>query len=302
MADITRRQFLVWGAKLAALMGLEESAIPRVAEALENLASGNAPLLWLQGLSCSGCSVSLLNSEAPGPAEIITGYVSLLFHSTLSAATGEVAVDVINRTIEHGGYYLVVEGSIPAGMPRACMLGEEPITKQVSRAARNAKAVISVGACASFGGIPAAENNLTGAVSVPTFLTNENVATPVIRVPGCPAHPDWTVGTLVHILKFGLPELDALQRPTMFYGRMIHDQCPRFSDYERERFAKAFSDDGCLFKLGCLGPVTHADCALRFWNGRINYCIKAGAPCIGCASEDFASRASFPFYTKQISG
>ena len=84
MADITRRQFLVWGAKLTALMGLEASAIPRVAEALENLASGNAPLLWLQGLSCSGCSVSLLNSEAPGPAEIITGYVSLLFHSTLS--------------------------------------------------------------------------------------------------------------------------------------------------------------------------------------------------------------------------
>lgn len=302
MADITRRQFLAWGAKLAALMGLEASAIPKVAEALESLASGNAPLLWLQGLSCSGCSVSLLNSEAPGPAEIITGYISLLFHSTLSAATGEVAVEVINRTIEHGGYYLVVEGSIPAGMPRACMLGGEPITKQVLRAAGNAKAVISVGTCAAFGGIPAAENNPTGAVGVPTFLANENITTPVIRVPGCPAHPDWIVGTLVHILKFGFPELDALQRPIMFYNRMVHDQCPRFSDYERERFAKAFSDDGCLFKLGCLGPVTHADCALRFWNGGTNYCIKAGAPCIGCASEDFALSASFPFYTKQTSG
>jgi hydrogenase small subunit len=301
MPEMTRRQFLAWGAKLAALMGLETSAIPKVVEALEDLTSGEAPLLWLQGLSCSGCSVSLLNSEAPDPTEIITGYVSLVFHSTLSAATGEVAVDVINRTIEHGGYYLAVEGAIPAGMPRACMLGEEPITNQVLRAARNAKAVISVGACASFGGIPAAENNPTGALSVPTFLTDENVATPVIRVPGCPAHPDWIVGTLVHVLKFGLPELDALQRPTMFYGRMVHDQCPRFSDYERERFAKAFSDDGCLFKLGCLGPVTHADCALRFWNGRTNYCIKAGAPCIGCASEDFALRRSFPFYTKQAS-
>ena len=301
MADVTRRQFLVWGTKLAALMGLEASAIPKVAQALESLATGDAPLLWLQGLSCSGCSVSLLNSEAPGPAEAMTGYVSLLFHSTLSAATGEVAMDVINRTIEHGGYYLAVEGSMPAGMPKACMLGEEPVTRQVLRAARNARTVISVGACAVFGGIPAAENNLTGAVSVPTFLTSENVTTPVINVPGCPAHPDWIVGTLVHILKFGLPELDALQRPTMFYDRMVHDQCPRFSDYERERFAKAFSDDGCLFKLGCLGPVTHADCALRFWNGRTNYCIKAGAPCIGCASEDFALRRSFPFYTKQAS-
>ena len=301
MAEITRRQFLAWGAKLAALMGLETSAIPGVADALESLAAGDAPLLWLQGLSCSGCSVSLLNSEAPGPAEIITGYVSLLFHSTLSAATGEVAVEVVNRTIEQGGYYLVVEGSIPAGMPKACMFGEEPITNQVLRAARNARAVISVGACAAFGGIPAAENNPSGAVSVLTFLTNENVTTPVINVPGCPAHPDWTVGTLVHVLKFGLPQLDVLRRPTIFYGRTVHDQCPRFSDYERERFAKTFSDEGCLFKLGCLGPVTHADCALRLWNGGTNYCIKAGAPCIGCASYDFASKTSFPFYTKQDS-
>ncbi len=301
MADMTRRQFLLWGAKLAALMGLETSAIPRVAEALESLATGDAPLLWLQGLSCSGCSVSLLNSEAPGPVEVITGYISLVFHSTLSAATGEVAVEVINRTIERGGYYLAVEGSIPSRMPRACMLGEEPITKQVLRAAKNARTVISMGTCAAFGGIPAAENNPTGAVSVRTFLTNENVTTPVINLPGCPAHPDWVVGTLVHVLKFGVPEVDDLRRPTMFYGRIIHDQCPRFSDYERERFAKTFSEEGCLFKLGCLGPGTHADCTLRLWNGRTNYCIKASAPCIGCASEDFALHASFPFYTKQPS-
>ena len=300
MADITRREFLVWGARLAALMGLETAMIPQVVEALEDLATGAAPVLWLQGLSCSGCSVSLLNAEAPDPAEILTRYVSLLFHSTLSVATGEVAVEVINRTIEHGGYYLAVEGSIPAEMPRACMFGEEPITNQVLRAARNARAVLSVGTCAAFGGIPAAEHNPTGAVSVLTFLTKEKVAVPVIHVPGCPAHPDWIVGTLVHLLKFGVPEVDALRRPTMFYSRVVHDQCPRFSDYERERFAKTFSDDGCLFKLGCLGPVTHADCALRFWNGRTNYCIKAGAPCIGCASEHFALSASFPFYTKQV--
>lgn len=299
MAEVTRRRFLALGAELAAVMGLKASAIPRVVEALEELSSGAAPVLWLQGLSCSGCTVSLLNAEAPDPDEILTGYLSLLFNSTLSAATGEVAMEVINRTIERGGYYLAVEGSMPVGMPEACKVGEEPITRQVLRAARNARAVISVGTCAAFGGIPAAENNQTGAVSVPDFLSDEGVAVPIINVPGCPAHPDWIVGTLVHVLKFGLPTLDSAKRPTMFYSRTVHDQCPRHSYFEQKRFAEFFSDEGCLYKLGCVGPITHADCTLRQWNGRTSYCIKAGAPCIGCTSEDLASRAAFPFYLKQ---
>ena len=64
----------------------------------------------------------------------------------------------------------------------------------------------------------------------------------------------------------------------------MHDECPRFADYEREKFARKFGDEGCLFKLGCQGPLTLADCNLRQWNGGANSCIRAGAPCIGCAS------------------
>ncbi|MCD4754436.1 MAG: hypothetical protein K8R75_01335 [Deltaproteobacteria bacterium] len=50
-------------------------------------------------------------------------------------------------------------------------------------------------------------------------------------------YADWVVGTLVHVLKFGIPPLDDKGRPKMFYSRLIHDQCPRFADYERENFA-----------------------------------------------------------------
>lgn len=294
--DITRRKFLEFGAKMAAIMGLGSSAIPKIAEALEQLSAGNAPVLWLQGQSCSGCSVSLLNTEYPGPAQVLTGYISLLFHSTLSASTGDVSMEVLNRSIDHGGYLLVVEGSIPAGMPEACIVGHEHFSKQVIRAAKNAKAVIAVGTCAAFGGIPAAENNPTGAVSVPHFFKSQGISKPLIVLPGCPTHPDWIVGTLVHVLKFGIPSLDEQGRPNMFFSKLIHDQCPRFADYERENFAKSFSDDGCLFKLGCLGPNTYADCTLRLWNSGTNSCINAGAPCIGCASEEFAAKASSPFY------
>lgn len=299
MRALDRREFLVLGGQLAALMGLGAGAVPKLAHGLEALASGGPPVIWLQGQSCSGCSVSLLNSTSPGPASLLTRYISLLFHSTLSTATGQRGVDIVNKAIDSGGFYLVFEGAVPAAMPHACEMAHEPMGDILLRAARKADAVVAIGTCAAFGGIPAAEGNPTGACSAPAFLSEKGVNTPVVRLPGCPCRPDWFVGTLVHLLEFGMPDLDTLGRPTAYYGKFIHDQCPRFADYERESFAEHFSDDGCLFKLGCPGPVTHADCTLRYWNGGANTCIRAGAPCIGCASEGFARRASLPFYPEQ---
>jgi hydrogenase small subunit len=295
MTKMNRREFVQVAGKLAALMGLGASAIPQVAEAVEQLA-GRAPVLWLQGLSCSGCSVSLLNSSPLTPERLLTRYISLVFHQTLSTATGHVSVEVVNKTIEQGGYILVVEGAVPAGMPAACGFGNEPFNGQLERAARRAKAVLAVGSCAVSGGIPAAENNPTGAVGVPAFLKQTAITTPVIAVPGCPVHPDWLVGTVVHLLKFGVPPLDEQGRPKVFFSKLVHDQCPRFADYERENFAKSFGEEGCLFKLGCQGPLTKADCNLRLWNGGSNTCIRAGAPCIGCAGGSFAAKTDFPLY------
>jgi len=288
--EITRRRFLELSLKLSAITGLGSSAIPRIAEALGELSAHQAPLLWLQGQSCSGCSVSLLNSDHPDPVTLLISYISMRFHATLSTSTGATGMRVIDQSIDQGGYLLAIEGSIPTGMPEACVVGNETFQKQVTRAAKNATAVIAVGGCAAFGGIPAAENNPTGANSVPEFMKREKIEKPIISIPGCPVHPDWLVGTLVHVLKFGIPPLDELHRPRMFFGKLLHDQCPRFADYERERFAKTFQDEGCLFKMGCLGPVTRADCTVRRWNSSINDCISAGAPCIGCASENFPPR------------
>jgi hydrogenase small subunit len=298
MSTYTRRDFLKASSKLAALLCLAPTAAPKIAEALSQLSQGTAPVLWLQGQSCSGCSVSLLNSDHPAPAELLTGYISMLFHSTLSAATGDVSMEVLNKSIAQGGYFLVVEGSVPYKMPEACVVGGERIDKQILRAAQGAQAIIAAGTCAAYGGIPAAENNPTGAIGVPEFLQLNKISKPIISVPGCPVHPDWLVGTLVHVLKFGIPKLDAQRRPVAFFGRLVHDQCPRFADYEREKFARTFGERGCLFKLGCVGPNTEADCTTRLWNTGTNYCIKAGAPCIGCTSEEFSRRADFSFYRK----
>jgi len=297
-----RREFMKYGGKLAAIMGLGESFLPGIVDGLEQLDNAQAPVLWLQAQSCSGCSVSFLNTQDPGPVQVLTKYINLQFHQTISTATGHVAMDVVHGTVDAGGYILAVEGSLPMGMPEACIMGHEPVTDIVEKAARNANAVLAIGTCAAHGGIPAAENNPTGAVSVPAFLKKKGIDTPVISIPGCPSHPDWLVGTIVHVLKFGLPALDEFGRPDMFFSKLVHDQCPRFADYEREKFASHFSDDGCLFELGCLGPITHADCTVRYWNGGANTCINAGAPCVGCASETFAAQSSLSFYLKGVAG
>ncbi len=298
MKNLTRREFLELGSKMAVVLGMANTAIPGIADAMESLATGRVKVLWLQGQACSGCSISFIDSEAPGSAEIFTRYISLLFHHTLSATQGEDCMEIIHKTSEEGGHLLVVEGSIPEGMPGACVIGHEPVSDLVAKAAASATHVVSLGACAAFGGIPAATNNPTGAVSVPDFLEKKGIKTPSIVIPGCPPHPDWFVGTLVHLIKYGVPSLDNLKRPLMFFGKTIHHNCPRFYDYERSRFAEKFGDPGCLFKLGCLGVVTYADCTVRYRNGGVNTCIKSGGPCIGCSSESFALDAGVPFYRK----
>lgn len=298
MAEITRRDFIKQSSALAAMMGLGSFAIPDIARAMQTLSAVNPPVLWIQAQSCSGCSISLLNSENPGPVELLTRYISLVSHQTLSMATGDTFIDTMEKSMDHGGYFLVVEGSIPAGMPKACLMNHEPVADIIVRAARSAKAVITIGTCASFGGIPAAEGNSTGAVSVPDYLDGKNIKKDIIRLPGCPSHPDWLVGTLVHLLSFGMPKLDSLNRPEMFYSRLVHDQCPFFADYEKENFAEKIGDKGCLFKLGCCGPITYADCNIRKWNSGTNTCITASAPCTGCASENYVAKKDFPLFRK----
>lgn len=179
-------------------MGLGASAVPQIAEALEQMATGTAPVLWLQGQSCAGCSVSLLNAEAPTPGKLLTHYISLVFHQTLSSVNGHQAVEIINKTVAQGGYLLCVEGAVPVAMPQACSFAEEPFAQLLTRVAQKAKAVVAVGTCASYGGMPGAENNPTGATSIPKFFKSSNIATPTILVPGCPSHPEWLLGTLAH--------------------------------------------------------------------------------------------------------
>lgn len=291
-----RREFIKLGATCAALMGLSTKLAPELAHGLARAGEENKSILWLQGQSCSGCSVSLLNAEQPTFFQIITQSISLQFHSVLSAATGEVAQNTVENIIQSRNYYLVAEGSLPEGMPEACTFGGDYFQDLLRRAAENSEAVISAGTCAAFGGIPAADGNKTGAVSVTKYLQGQNINS-VINIPGCPMHPDWMTGVIAHLTTWGVPELDEKHRPKTFFGQTVHDNCPRYAYYAQEQFARHPGETGCLFLVGCLGPITKSDCTLRKWNEGINHCIDANAPCAGCASEGFALDRDFPFYT-----
>jgi hydrogenase small subunit len=294
---INRREFLKMAAALTVAFGLQGLPGP-VAAALKKIDPKAVPkLIYLQGLSCSGCSISLLQADSPSPLSLITDYSQLAFHSDLSAISGKKALDLIDTYIsgKAGDYFLAVEGAIPEKMPEACMIGDKPFAAYLKEAAKTMSGVVAIGACACDGGIPGSEGNVTGAVGLKEFYAHQGIDKPVVNIRGCSVHPDWVWFTVIHLVKIGVPEL-VNDSPALFFSRRVHEQCPRYHDFQEEMFAKKLGDKGCLFKLGCLGPDTPADCPTRWWNGGRTWCIDSNAPCIGCAAPTFARAKAIPFY------
>lgn len=294
---INRRDFLKLAAALSASFGINGMPEPVMA-ALKKIDPAAVPkIIYLQGLSCTGCSISLLQAESPSPLALITDYSQLAYHADLSAISGKKALVLVEKYIsgQAGEYFLAVEGAIPEKMPEACVIGDKPFADYLEAAAKTMSGAIAIGACACDGGIPAAEGNVTGAIGLKEFYDKRNIKKLVVNIRGCSVHPDWVWHTIIHLVKVGVPEL-INDSPKLFFSRKVHDLCPRYHDFQQEIFAKKLGDKGCLFKLGCLGPDTNADCPTRGWNGGKNWCIDSNAPCIGCASPNFARQKSIPFY------
>ena len=280
-----------------------------------NTKAAEIPVIWLQCATCTGCSVSVLNSVSPTIKnvlvdEVIPGkHVNLRFQATVMAGAGDIVIEEMESTYEKekGKYVLVVEGAIPtAGNPADYgTIGEKdgkPVSMadRVSSLGKDALAVIALGTCAAFGGIAAGAPNPSGSIGVQKLFKQRNISTPLINIPGCPPHPGWFIGTVAGVLLLGLPkpeEMDEHKRPKAFYGQLIHENCPRRAYFDEGKFARNFSEPGCLNELGCKGPVTYADCPIRLWNGGVNWCIGSGSPCIGCVEPGFPDDLA-PFYVK----
>ena len=291
---VSRRGFLKVCTLAAGAVGLPAWAGEKMAEK----AAGGAkpPVIWLHFQECTGCSESLLRTSAPDVAELILGLVSLDYHETLMVPSGYQAEKSLEESMEKnaGKYVLVIEGAIPTKDNGIyCRVGGHTAVETTRKVAAKAAAIISIGSCASWGGIPSAEPNPTGAVGVDKIVTGK----PVVNIPGCPANPYNLLGTVLQFATFGtLPALDGLGRPKFAYARTIHEDCPRRAHFDAGRFAQKFGDEGhregyCLYKLGCKGPATHANCSLsHFVEMPGAWPIGIGHPCFGCTEQKIGFR------------
>jgi hydrogenase small subunit len=312
-SGVSRRSFMKMCGMLVGAMGLsivppiEASGLPKslkradksvalVAKALETKA--RLPVIWLEFQDCAGCSEALTRSQSPTLVDLVLNKITVEYHETLSAAAGFQAEEAKQSAMKKyaGQYVLVIEGS-PSTKDGGiyCTIGGKSSLNLLQEAAAGAAAIIATGNCASFGGIPRANPNPTGAVGVMELITDK----PVVNISGCPAIPEVFTGILAHFLVFGnLPELDNLHRPKVFYGNTIHDRCLRRPFYEAGKFADSFDDEGarngwCLYKLGCKGPTTYNSCATLKWGGGLSFPIQSGHPCLGCSEPNFWDGGGF---------
>lgn len=287
---VSRRDFMKFCAGLAATAGLPIGAAEQVAAALS--APQRPPVIWIGAQECTGCTESLLRATHPTLENLVLDTISLEYHEVLSAAFGQQVEENKHRAMARyqGRYVLVVDGSIPlkdGGI--YCMVAGKPIVEHIREAAAGAAAIIAIGSCASWGGVPVTGGNPTGAVSLSEALGGK----PVINIPGCPPNPHNFLATVAHLLTFNrAPALDAQGRPLFAYGRLIHEHCERRPHFDAGRFAKTFGDEGhrngwCLYHLGCKGPETHGNCStLEFCDiGGGIWPVGIGHPCYGCNEQ-----------------
>jgi len=293
---ISRRGFLKFCATTASLMALPPGMAPALADALSK--ARRPSVIWLSFQECTGCTESLTRSFSPTLESLIFNAISLDYHHTLQAASGTAAEEAREQAMKenYGKYLVVVDGSIPTrhGGVYSTIAGKTNIDI-LKETAKGAAAIVAVGTCASFGGIPYANPNPTGAVPVTSLIDDK----PIINVSGCPPIPVVITGVLAHFLTFGaLPEMDSLHRPLAFFGDSIHDRCYRRPFYDQGLFAKTFDDEGarqgwCLYELGCKGPTTHNACATTKWNQGTSFPIESGHGCLGCSEPGFWDAGSF---------
>lgn len=293
---VSRRGFMKFCAMVTSSLALPPGMSQAVAAAL---AQARRPsVIWLSFQECTGCTESLTRSHSPTIESLLFDFISLDYHHTLQAASGTAAEAAREQAMEanYGNYLVVVDGSIPLrdGGVYSTIAGVSNL-EMLKQTAAGAAAIVSVGTCAAYGGLPHAKPNPTGAVAVSEIIHDK----PIVNVPGCPPVPVVITGVLAHYLTFGsIPELDNLGRPQAYFGESIHDRCYRRPFYDQGKFAKTFDDEGarngwCLYELGCRGPTTHNACATTKWNQGTSFPIQSGHGCLGCSEPDFWDSGGF---------
>ncbi len=294
---VSRRTFLKFCAAMTTALALPLRYTNQIAYALEQ--TRRPAVVWLEFQDCAGNSESALRAGHPSFADIILDLLSWNYHEILMAPAGKAAEKSLLDTVaqESGQYLAIVEGSIPLGGAGYCTIGGRAASDIARQVCTQAYATIAVGTCAAFGGIPAANGGVTGAVGVGQAIPGLRL----LNLSACPMNGANLAATIVHWLTFNqLPATDNLNRPLFAYGDRIHDHCPRRAHYDAGQFVQEWGDEGhrlgwCLYKMGCKGPATNYNCPQIQWNDGTNWPIGVGHGCVGCAQPAFWDTMT-PFY------
>jgi hydrogenase small subunit len=274
-------------------------------------------VLWLTtGLGCDGESIAMTSATNPSLEDLLRGCLpgmpAVLLHNPVFAfENGGEFVRAFEDAAAGGldPFVLVLEGSVPNeeinGDGHWAGMGTDPATGQpvatntwLDRLAPRAGAVMAVGTCAAYGGIPAMRNNPTGAMGLRDYLGASWVSRlglPVVNLPGCPVQPDNITATLLqivlHLLDMGPAlELDEQGRPTAIFGRTVHQLCNRAGLAEGGQFSVRHGDGRCLVKLGCSGAGARWNVPNRGWGGGVGGCPNVGGICIACTMPGFPDK------------
>jgi hydrogenase small subunit len=332
---ISRRSFMKFCAITASSLALSGREAQAFIEALK--AAPKPTVIWLSFQQCTGCSESILRSfTAPLPEgvsslsieDLILQTISLDYHETLQVAAGYQAEAAKEAAIENGGYVLIVDGSIPIGEKAfwSCAAGNSSLAN-LQHAVNKAGLVVALGTCAAFGGIPAAAPNPSNAwgyqdVVEKGLLTGD--LPPFVNISGCPPMAAVITGTVALYLSVaGNPNIDAKKllaqksdtnpdgildgynRPLPFFGKSVHETCPRHDHWQKGEFATSHGDAAarqgwCLLHLGCRGPEANNSCTRLGWNtdpadgGKFKHSpTHAGHGCLGCSEPGFWDKGAF---------
>jgi len=274
-------------------------------------------VLWItSGLGCDGDSIAMTAATNPSLEDLLRGAMPgvpplIIYNAVLAYETGDDFLRAFRRAAEGrlGPFILVLEGSVPNeeinGEGHWAGMGVDEDTRQpiltntwIDRLAPKASALMALGTCAAYGGVPAMRNNPTGAMGLRDYLGWDWVSRagiPIVNVPGCPAQPDNITETLLcmalALAGMGPPlDLDEQGRPRWIFGRTVHESCDRAGMAEGGQFSSDYGDGRCLVKLGCEGTVVRCNVPLRGWVGGLGGCPNVGGICIACTMPGFPDK------------
>jgi hydrogenase small subunit len=272
-------------------------------------------VVWLtSGLGCDGDSVAMTSATSPSLEDLVRGVLPgmprvAIYNPLLAYETGEDFMRAFWGAAagDLDPFVLVLEGSVPnetlSGEGSWAAFGTDPGTGDpiptndwIDRLAPRAAAVLALGTCAAYGGIPAMAGNPTGAMGLRDYLAPGWVSrrgVPIVNLPGCPVAPDSVTETLLHLALHvagvePMLELDEQGRPKWLSERTVQEGCGRAGFAEQGEFATSPADTrGCLVKIGCKGPVARCSVPIRGWTAGVGGCPNVGGICIGCTMPGF---------------